>query len=155
MHYHPMRRTDKELDNETTLKILNDSLYGTLALCDNEGAYAVPLNYVFFAGELFFHSASSGHKIECIKHCQNASFNIIGKTELSADFTTKYQSVTAKGEIKFIDSVEEKKEALLKLCQKYYDYDDITILNYIAKFIDKTTVFKMSCEFICGKGLPF
>ena len=62
-----MRRKRQQLSEEESIRILQKSTAGTLALLgDNDYPYAVPISYVYNKGKLYFHSALSGHKVDAI-----------------------------------------------------------------------------------------
>ena len=62
-----MRRARLALDERECEEILKRGEYGVLAVQGDEGyPYAVPLNYVFVDGAIYFHSAKEGHKIDAI-----------------------------------------------------------------------------------------
>lgn len=147
-----LRRAQKLLDNETTLNILNDTEYGTLALISEDGRpYAVPMNYVFKAGIIYFHCAQEGFKLECISNCQSVCFNVLSDCGLLDDFNYKFKSVTISGEIRRLEDECEKLFALKELCLKYYDPSD-EMDEYIIKNVSTVTVLKLNCREICGKG---
>ena len=57
-----MRRKRQQLSEEESIGILQKTTAGTLALLgDNDYPYAVPISYVYNNGNLYFHSALSGH----------------------------------------------------------------------------------------------
>ena len=56
-----MRRKERMMSDEDTLKTIQNSLYATVAMIDKSGLpYAVPVNAVWSDGHVFFHSASGG-----------------------------------------------------------------------------------------------
>lgn len=64
-----MRRFKQLLQMDDAVAILNAGTNGVLSLVDAEGEpYGVPLSYVYDGeGHIYFHSAVSGHKMECIE----------------------------------------------------------------------------------------
>ena len=148
----PMRRKDKQLDNETTLRILNEASYGTLALYGKEGPYCLPTNFVFRAGEIFIHCADEGYKLSCISFDTRFCFNAVMNIKKQDEFTFLYQSVSCFGTAEIIVDEVQKRDALKLLCKKYYDYSDEIMNTAIDKDIARTVIIKLSCEFISGKG---
>jgi nitroimidazol reductase NimA-like FMN-containing flavoprotein (pyridoxamine 5'-phosphate oxidase superfamily) len=66
--FREMRRKDRLLSNDEAREILERNDFGVLAVLGDAGyPYAVPLNYVFVDGSIYFHGARTGHKIDAIK----------------------------------------------------------------------------------------
>lgn len=85
-----MRRSRQQLSEQETIKILENATSGVLALFDaDDYTYALPISYVYHGNEIYFHSASSGHKIEAIKHHQKVSFCVVAQDKIVPEkFTT-------------------------------------------------------------------
>ncbi|MBR1396330.1 MAG: pyridoxamine 5'-phosphate oxidase family protein, partial [Selenomonadaceae bacterium] len=118
-----MRRSKQQLNDEATVKILNEATNGVLALDGEEGyTYAVPLSFAYSNGKIYFHSALSGHKLDAIRNNDKVSFCVVGQdTIVQETFTTHYKSAIAFGRIRIIedDSDPEKRRGLELLADKY------------------------------------
>ena len=79
-----LRRKDRALDNESTLQALENGLYGMLATCGADGPYAVPVNYVFSGGCIYFHCARAGEKLDNLAFDNRACFTVVSDTSLEA-----------------------------------------------------------------------
>ena len=56
--FRKIRRIEKQLTAEECNEILTKAEYGTLAIMGADGyPYAVPVNYVFHNGNIYFHCA--------------------------------------------------------------------------------------------------
>ena len=78
MMFKQMRRIKQQLSEKECIDILQRQKVGTLALAENgDYPYAVPLNYVYYNGKIYFHCAITGHKIDIIKKQNTASFCVI------------------------------------------------------------------------------
>lgn len=76
--FREMRRKRQALSASEVAEILYRGTSGVLALLgDEEYPYAVPLSYVYDEGKLYFHSATSGHKIDAVGRSAKASFCVI------------------------------------------------------------------------------
>ena len=65
--FREMRRKKQQLADEECRSILERGKTGVLAVNGDDGyPYAVPVNYVFSNGKIYFHSALSGHKVDAI-----------------------------------------------------------------------------------------
>ena len=73
--FRKMRRFKQQLSKEECENILRAQKRGVLAVLGDEGyPYAVPLNFVYDNGCIYFHSAVAGHKLEAIRAYDKGSF---------------------------------------------------------------------------------
>ena len=64
-----IRRKEKKLSDEETIEILKTGEEGVLATTGKDNyPYAVPLNYAYHNNSIYFHCATSGHKIDNINY---------------------------------------------------------------------------------------
>ena len=119
--FRKMRREKCELSKETAEKILREGSYGVLALSGDSGySYAVPINYVYADGKIYFHSAITGHKIDAIKNNSKVSFCVVDKHEVvPEELTTYFTNVIAFGKIRLADFDAEKIRGLELLAKKF------------------------------------
>lgn len=70
-----MRRKECSIQNEQAIKLLEDCKYGVLSTVGENGyAYGVPLNYVYHKGNIYFHCAGEGNKLDNIMFNNKVSF---------------------------------------------------------------------------------
>lgn len=118
--FRQMRRFRQQLQTERCEEILNRCGTGVLAVSGDEGyPYAVPLNYVYFGGKLYFHCAKTGHKLDAIARCDKVSFCVIDHDEvLPEKLTTLFRSVIVFGRATVVEDNTEKREAVTALSRK-------------------------------------
>lgn len=123
--FREMRRKRQRLSTEECKAALVRGTSGVLALEGDGGyPYAVPLSYVYADGRIYFHSAKNGHKLDAIKRNAKASFCVIDQDEIIAEeYTTYFRSVIAFGRIRILEEDAEKREAIMRLAQKYAPED--------------------------------
>lgn len=147
-----MRRNKQVLDNNEAIKVLQRNTSGTLALLsDHNYPYALPISYVYYEGKLFFHSSTTGHKIDAIRKNNKASFCVIDEDQVIPDkFTTHYRSVIAFGKISILEDDAQKQFAIHKFIEKYVpnDYDSKQV---IEQTYDKFCIIELDIEHISGK----
>lgn len=117
-----MRRKDRLLTEEETIKILKEGEYGILSLIGDEGCpYGVPVNFVFLDNVVYIHCvAAEGHKRDAIGKNPKVCFTTVSSTEVQpAQFGTKYKSAMVFGTAYFVAIDEEKKKALDGIIEKY------------------------------------
>ncbi len=169
--FRKIRRKEKQLTFEECNLVIAKAEYGTIATMGDDGyPYAVPVNYVFYNGDIYFHCAIVGHKLDNINYCSNVSFNIVTdvwtvplipekdseESELKfKGFDSNFNSVTIFG--KAIEVFEDEKMdgliALLKrfLSEKEYNKYKTVGIKYIKKAFDKTKLIKIELVHMTGK----
>ena len=96
--------------------LLQRSLIGRLGMVGADGRpYTIPLRFVWHKGAVFVRVAHDGRKHDALEHQQRVCFEV---DEVREDFS-HYASVIIEGAIQEIDSVEEKKAALVAMNDKY------------------------------------
>ncbi|MEJ2638275.1 MAG: pyridoxamine 5'-phosphate oxidase family protein [Desulfosarcinaceae bacterium] len=148
-----MRRNEKKLTEEEALAILATGEEGVLATVGADNyPYAIPLNYAFHDGCIYFHCAPSGHKLDNIRHNPKVSFCVVGSSEVvPAKFSTKFESVVLFGIAEEVAGVE-KKAGLDALIRKYAGNHLAAGEKYIQAAGEKTRVFRIRIAHLSGKG---
>ena len=113
----PMRRANQALDAATCEAVLRRGRTGVLAVTGEDGwPYAVPLNYVYADGTLWFHCATEGHKVEAIRREPRVSFCVVDQdTVLPERFSTAYRSVIVFGTARIVREDAERRAAIQAL----------------------------------------
>ena len=77
-----MRRFKQQLSQEKCIEILTNEPHGVLSLISDTGyPYGFPITHWYDekTGHIYFHGAKEGHKIDCLKQCDKASFCVMDK----------------------------------------------------------------------------
>lgn len=149
---HQMRRIRQLLPTEDAIKVLNEMSNGVLSLVDTDGEpYGVPISYVFDGdSSIYFHSAVTGHKINCIEAESRCSFCVIAEdTIVPEKFTTYFRSVIVKGHIHIVTDPEETIKGLRLLCEKYSP--GIDAADEIARCLNRVKILRLDFTEITGK----
>ena len=148
-----MRRFRQELNQSEIDRILEANTSGVLGLIDRAGyPYAVPLSFVYSGGNVYFHSAKEGHKIDAVKGCQKATFCVIDKDDVQPEkYTTFYKSVIAFGTVEIVSDKEEELFAITRLGDKYYPNHNAELQAEIEKFKSKFVIIKLNIQYATGK----
>ena len=169
--FRDIRRKEKELTIEECNEVLLKAEYGTLATIGTDGyPYAVPVNYVFQNGSIYFHCATVGHKLDNIISCPNVSFNVVTDVRviprisvgdsnnndlIFSGFDTNFNSVIVFGKAGEVIE-QEKIDGLGALLKKflsevdYSKYKDAEI-KYIKNSLKRTKLIKIDIEHVTGK----
>jgi len=148
-----MRRKDRSIDNEQAVKLLENGQYGVLSTVGANGyAYGVPLNYAFHKGNIYFHCAVEGNKLDNIMYNNKVSFCVVGNTEPIPDkFSYRYESVIVFGRAEEVYD-NEKEDALVALIQKYSSGFMEKGMEYIKNDRNEAKVIKISIDHLTGKA---
>lgn len=151
----PMRRSDRELSEESARQLLEKCLYGVLATVTPDGQpYGVPISYGYDGHRIVVHCAKGvGQKLENIAAEPRVSFTVVDNVEtLPGKFSTTYESAIVVGCARVLEGREEKKAALRLLIDKYSADFQERGAKYIEGAVDKTTVLELSIDQITGKA---
>ena len=88
-----MRRNDREMPEAFGWAVADKCEWAVLGLIDADGeVYPVPVTIVREGSRVYFHSAQSGEKVECLRRHPRVSLCCIGDTNRGAfgNFTTEY-----------------------------------------------------------------
>ncbi|MCE5343637.1 MAG: pyridoxamine 5'-phosphate oxidase family protein [Eubacteriales bacterium] len=124
-----MRRKDREVTDPVLMEaIIADCDCCRLGICDADSVYIVPFNFAYTpgpdGGAFYFHCAKEGRKLDLIAQNAHVGFELdthhrLISAQKVCGFTFLYASVIGKGVIIAITGVTEKKEALLRIVEKY------------------------------------
>jgi nitroimidazol reductase NimA-like FMN-containing flavoprotein (pyridoxamine 5'-phosphate oxidase superfamily) len=147
-----MRRKEKKMSEEEIIELLKSGEEGVLATIGSDNyPYALPLNYAYHDNGIYFHCATSGHKIDNINNNAKVSFCVIKDTQVvSEKFSTKFKSAVLFGTAREMLGAE-KKEGLMILVRRLSSAHIKAGEKYIKDAMDKTKVFKIDIEHKSGK----
>jgi len=149
-----MHRKDKEItDKKLIEEILTKSEICRVAIFDNEFPYIVPFNYGYKDNTLYFHSATSGKKIDLLKKNSKVCFEITSSSEVikgkeTCDWTTKYRSVIGYGFIEIVSDEIGKKKGMDAIMVHYGRSENNV---YHPKHYDNMLILKLSIQSLTGK----
>lgn len=125
MEFRKMRRIRQQLGEEECIEILERNTSGVLAVLGDGGyPYGVPLSYVYYDNNLYFHCAKSGHKLDAICGCDKVSFCVIDQDlVVPKEYTSYFRSVIVFGRAKVMECDSEIRSAIERLAMKYAPED--------------------------------
>jgi nitroimidazol reductase NimA-like FMN-containing flavoprotein (pyridoxamine 5'-phosphate oxidase superfamily) len=154
-----MRRKEKEITNiDEILKIIEKCKFCRMGLCENNQPYVVPLNYGYRYENgkltLFFHGAMEGKKVDIIRTNNKACFEIDCDTNLiegdtACNYGYAFKSVIGFGEIKILETDEEKTEGLNYLMK--HQTGKNTEYSFTETNLKNVLVFRMDVQEFTGK----
>ena len=149
--FRPMRRWKQQLPHEDCEAVLREGLRGVLAVSGDDGyPYAVPMNYLYADGKLFFHCAREGHKLDALRRCDKASFNVIDNgVQVPGKRGLDFRSVTVFGRIRILEDREEILNRVRAFGLKYFDAAYIE--DEITRTGNRVCCLELSVEHMTGK----
>lgn len=150
------------------LEIIDDILstieYGTLALCEDNKPYSIPINFVHYNGVIYFHGSKKGKKIQMLQENPKASFSVVesysiiqsyfsSTDKLACPATHFFKSVIIDGEIEMVESYDEKIKVmslLMEKLQKEGGYKPFTDKLY-EKMLNAVAVYKLNIKELTAK----
>ena len=150
--FREMSRKKQLLSEEETAAVMERCSNGVLACFgDNGYPYAVPLNYVYYNGKIYFHSAKVGHKIDAIRRNPRVSFAVVDEdTIVSEEYTSYFRSVIAFGEARIAEG-EERLKAFEALVKKYAGDQPEEARQRVINECDKSYIIAIDIHRLTGK----
>ena len=151
--FREMRRNKQQLNEIEIDAILNGNTSGVLAVHGENGyPYTIPLSYTYDDGQIYFHSAVEGHKIDAIRNNDKVSFCVIDQDEVIQEtFTTKYRSAVVFGRAQIITDPIVRLKALESLVKKYSSDFVIEGQQEILQGWNKVSIIAIRIEHKTGK----
>ncbi len=153
--YRPIRRKDRALPPEETLRILEEGSYGVLSTMGEDGRpTGVPLSYVLLDGEIYFHSAMQGEKTDNLAREARVGFCVVGPVQpiFAGTCTTLYESAVVHGRASLVQDEALKRRVLLALAQKYLPAHMDAALLSVEQGLAHTAVWRITPGQVTGKG---
>lgn len=115
------------LTEHQTSRLLQRAQTGSLVTLNPDGTpYSTPIHFVYYSGAIFVHGLPKGKKLDNIAHDSRVGFSVYEMDKLlldpdgkPCDTNTKYESVIISGTAKLVDDIEEKRNVLKKIVEKY------------------------------------
>lgn len=151
--FRKMRRNNQILSAERCGEILDKGISGVLAVTgDDAYPYAVPLNYVYSNGFIYFHWAKEGHKLDAIKRNNKVSFCVTESSEVvPSEFTSYFSSVIVFAKAEVATDEKEIIFALKQLAAKYSPGLEEKAMGEIEKSKNNLLVIRLTAQHISGK----
>lgn len=148
--YRDMRRKDRAMADADARVLLSEADFGFLGLTDTaRQPYVVPLNHVVVDGDIVFHSAREGHKLDAIKANPRVCYTVCTEHEvLPEQISTRYKSAIAFGTAEIVEDPDTKKPLLEALLARLAPGQGF---KCGGETIDNTCVVRIRVERVTGK----
>jgi hypothetical protein len=150
-----MRRKDKQVSDIAVLHgVIKKATICRIGLVKEDRPYVIPLNFGFDGRHIYFHSATSGEKVEilkmnkhiCVEFEQDISFI---ENEKPCDWAVRYLTVVVHGSVELLSDTVEKRYGLNQIFEHYKAGGDQYI--FTDEDLKPVLVFKVIVEEIIGK----
>ena len=150
--FRKLRKINYEIPKERVEELIKTTEDGVLSTVGEDGyPYAVPVNYAYINGNIYFHCAREGHKLDNISFNNKVSFTLVPYSKvLSEKFDSEYESVVIFGKAEEVFD-KEKIDGLLGLVYKYSPEYVEAGKAYIDRAQDKVRIMKISFDYVTGK----
>ena len=152
MTFRPMRRFKQELPVQECEDILQNAYRGFLSVVGDGGyPYALPINFLYADGHIWFHCALEGHKMDALKACDKACFTVIGEpVRAENDWWYHVKSVICFGRVRVVSDEAERRARLRQLGAKYFP-EGYDIDGDMTKNAPRAAVLDFTVEHMSGK----
>ena len=152
-----IRLKARELDRETSLKIVDNSIWGAVSMCSPDGIpYNVALNLVRDGEKLYFHAAGEGLKVEFLRMNPKVCVLFVPKAVLAPEqYTTLFASAVVRGTAHEVTDISEKEHTLRLICGTFASEFPEELERRIAAGSARTTgIWRIDIDSVSGKSSP-
>ena len=151
--FRAMRRFKQAVSDAECRKILAEEPRGVLCVQGDDGPYGMPMNHFYDeeSGNLYFHGALTGHRMDSLKKCDKVCFTVYDKGFVrEGEWALNIKSVIVFGRMRVIEDNEKRLSVLKKLGMKFYPTEE-GVIEEINKSAARAAVFELVPEHITGK----
>ena len=147
-----MRRFKQQISQEACEELLRRQPRGVLALLgDDDYPYALPMDYIYEDGRIYFHCAQTGHKLDAIARCDKASFCVMDEGyRVEGDWALNITSVIVFGRIRRLTDEAEILARVRALGLKY-NPDPQDVERELRESLHHVCVLELTVEHMTGK----
>jgi len=153
-----MRRGDKEIVDSAELnELLDRALVARFGFVNGDRPYVVPLNFAREHDVVWFHCATTGLKLDCLRASPHVCIEIDDLTGIMMgpsacdDWSCRYTSVIGFGTAEIVVDEVEKRRGLAALMGKYSGRAD---WEFSADRLRATVVVRLRLDSLTGKRSP-
>jgi nitroimidazol reductase NimA-like FMN-containing flavoprotein (pyridoxamine 5'-phosphate oxidase superfamily) len=150
-----MRRSSQAIvDRDSLDRIIHQCKYCSLALCDGDRPYVVPVSFGYDGERVFIHSATEGRKVDLLRRNPSVTllFTLTGELRTQGPVCSwgmAYESVVITGTARELVQADEKQRALDCIVAQYGD--GVTTGHYAPGVLARTLVVAVEIQEIVGK----
>ena len=151
-----IRRQEKEIkDISTMIKILQDTKYITIAMCNDKEPYLVTLSHGYDSARnvIYFHCADEGRKIDVLKKNNTVWGQAIqDKGYVPGKCDQLYETTQFHGKVTFLTDIQEKKHALVTMIKQLEGNPEDVIKKQITdESLKRVNIGRIDIDFMTAK----
>lgn len=152
--FRKMRRFKQELGKDECVEILKNEPRGVLSVLGDDGyPYGIPMDHWYDeeSGNLYFHGAKKGHKIDAISKCDKVSYCVYDQGYRKEDeWALNIKSVVVFGRLHPVESADKTLEVCKNLCLKFTD-DSAYLEHELTYSLPHVLCLELTPEHMTGK----
>lgn len=152
--FRKMRRFKQELSRQECLEVLEQEPRGVLSVCGEDGyPYGMPMDHYYDreTGNLYFHGAREGHKLDAIAACDKVSYCVYDQGfRQEGEWALNIKSVILFGRIRPLEDRERTLDLCTRLCRKFTD-DPAYLQRELTVAGDRVLCLELVPEHMTGK----
>ena len=152
--FRPMRRSGQQISREECIRILQEEKRGILSMHGENGyPYSIPMNHWYDPenGNLYFHGAKTGHKIDAIRADNRVSYCVHDAGwQKEGEWALNIRSVVVFGRISPVSDEEKAEEICTRLCRKFTE-DEEYIRKELQGALSRVQCLELTVDHMTGK----
>lgn len=157
MEFRPLRRFKQAATQQECEVVLSSAWRGILAVHGENGyPYGLPVNFLYLDGNIYFHCAKAGHKLDAVRANEKVCFTVLSEPiKNPGEWWNCFTSVICFGRIFEVTDEQEKDRLLRAIGAKFfpeeYDLDGDMVKNARNALILEITIDHMSGKHVREK----
>ncbi len=149
--FREMRRFRQAVSRDECEKILREEKRAVLSVNGDDGyPYAVPINFLYDDGKIYFHCAKAGHKLDAMLQDDKVCFTVHDSGYRKDDWSYYVTSVVVFGRARVMDDDTEMREKIKRFGMKYYPTEQ-EVDEEIRKDAARVNFVEITIEHMTGK----
>ena len=150
--FRKMRRFKQQQSEEVCVELLKSQPRGVLAVHGEDGyPYALPIDYIYLDGKIYFHCAREGHKIDALKADNRVSFCVYDEGyRREGEWSLNITSVVIFGRIRFITESDEAERTVRALGMKFSPTEEY-VEEEIRRDLARVQMLELTIDHMTGK----
>lgn len=152
--FREMRRFKQQIPDEECVEVLKSTKRGVLSLTGDDGyPYGLPIDHWYCEedGNIYFHGAKEGHKIDAIKQSDKASFCTYDEGyRREGEWALNIRSVIVFGRISLVEDEDLARKICTELTRKFTD-DEEYLQHELTHAFPRVQCLRLVPEHITGK----
>lgn len=152
--FRKMRRFGQALSHAECVELLVQEPRGVLSMLGEDGyPYGIPLSHWYDpeSGNIYFHGAREGHKIDALEKCEKVSYCVMDQGfRKDGEWALNIKSVVVFGRVSLVKDPQKTLEICTNLCRKFTE-DEAYLAKELESAGHRVLCLELAPEHITGK----